>query len=216
MTHPDGLEILGSADARFDEILTGEALAFVAGLQREFGARRVELLEARVERQIRLDQGERPDFLEATRHVRDAEWRVAPTPSDLRDRRVEITGPTDRKMVINALNSGARCFMADFEDANAPTWPNMIEGQINLADAVRGTVEMTGPDGREYRLADQTATLLVRPRGWHLPERHLRVDDRPVSGSLFDFGLAFFHNAREQLERGTGPYFYLPKLESHL
>jgi malate synthase len=216
VTHPDGLEILGSAYARFDEILTGEAVAFVAGLQREFGARRVELLEARVERQIRLDQGERPDFLEATRHVRDAEWRVAPAPSDLRDRRVEITGPTDRKMVINALNSGARCFMADFEDANAPTWPNMIEGQINLADAVRGTVEMTGPDGREYRLADQTATLLVRPRGWHLPERHLTVDDRPVSGSLFDYGLAFFHNAREQLERGTGPYFYLPKLESHL
>ena len=216
MTHPDGLEILGSVEAGFDEILTGEALAFVAGLQREFGARRVELLEARVERQIRLDEGERPDFLEATRHVRDAEWRVAPAPSDLRDRRVEITGPTDRKMVINALNSGARCFMADFEDANAPTWPNMIGGQINLADAVRGTIEMTGPDGREYRLADQTATLLVRPRGWHLPERHLTVDDRPVSGSLFDFGLAFFHNAREQLERGTGPYFYLPKLESHL
>jgi len=216
VTHPDGVEILGSAEAGFDEILTGEALAFVAGLQREFGARRVELLEARVERQIRLDEGDRPDFLESTRHVRDAEWRIAPAPADLRDRRVEITGPTDRRMVINALNSGARCFMADFEDANAPTWPNMIEGQINLADAVRGTIEMTGPDGREYRLADHTATLLVRPRGWHLPERHLTVDHRPVSGSLFDFGLAFFHNAREQLERGTGPYFYLPKLESHL
>jgi malate synthase len=216
VTHPDGVEVLGPAEAGFDQILTDEALAFVAGLQREFGARRVELLEVRAERQTRLDEGERPDFLEATRHVRDADWRVAPAPADLRDRRVEITGPTDRKMVINALNSGARCFMADFEDANAPTWSNMVEGQINLADAVRGTIEMTGPDGREYRLADGTATLLVRPRGWHLPERHLAVDDRPVSASLFDFGLTFFHNAREQLERGTGPYVYLPKLESHL
>jgi len=216
VSDPDGVEVLGPPEAGFDQILTDQALAFVAGLQREFGARRVELLEARAERQTRLDEGERPDFLEATRHVRDADWRVAPAPADLRDRRVEITGPTDRKMVINALNSGARCFMADFEDANAPTWSNMVEGQINLADAVRRTVEMTGPDGREYRLADETATLLVRPRGWHLPERHLTVDDRPVSASLFDFGLAFFHNAREQLERGTGPYVYLPKLESHL
>ena len=216
MSDPDGVEVLGPAEAGFDEILTDQALAFVAGLQREFGARRVELLEARAERQTRLDEGERPDFLEATRHVRDADWRVAPAPADLRDRRVEITGPTDRKMVINALNSGARCFMADFEDANAPTWSNMVEGQINLADAVRGTIELTGPDGREYRLADETATLLVRPRGWHLPERHLTVDARPVSGSLFDFGLAFFHNAREQSERESGPYFYLPKLESHL
>jgi malate synthase len=216
VTHPDGVEILGPAEAGFDEILTDEALAFVAGLQREFGARRVELLATRAERQTRLDEGERPDFLEATRHVRDAEWRVARAPLDLSDRRVEITGPTDRKMMINALNSGARCFMADFEDANAPTWSNMVEGQINLADAVRGTIELTGPDGREYGLADETATLLVRPRGWHLSERHLTVDDRPVSGSLFDFGLAFLHNAREQLERETGPYFYLPKLEGHL
>ncbi|HEU5225986.1 MAG TPA: malate synthase A [Actinomycetota bacterium] len=216
MTHPEGVEVLGPTEARFDEILTDEALAFVAGLQREFGRRRAELLGARAERQARLDEGERPDFLEATRSVREGDWRVAPAPPDLLDRRVEITGPTDRKMVINALNSGARCFMADLEDANAPTWSNMVEGQINVADAVRGTIETTGPDGREYRLADETATLLVRPRGWHLPERHVLVDGQPMSASLFDFGIAFFHNAREQLERGTGPYFYLPKLESHL
>ena len=216
MTHPDGVEVMGPAEPRFDEILTDEALAFVADLHREFGGRRYELLEARAEGQVRLDEGERPDFLEATRSVREADWWVAPAPPDLRDRRVEITGPTDRKMVINALNSGARCFMADFEDANAPTWSNMVEGQINVADAIRGTIEMTGPDGREYRLADETATLLVRPRGWHLPERHVLVDGRPMSASLFDFGLAFLHNGREQLERETGPYFYLPKLESHL
>jgi malate synthase len=216
VTHPESVEVLGPMESRFDEILTDEALAFVAGLQREFGGRRAELLVARAERQARLDEGERPDFLEATRSFREGDWRVAPAPPDLQDRRVEITGPTDRKMVINALNSGARCFMADLEDANAPTWSNMVEGQINVADAIRGTIEMTGPDGREYRLADETATLLVRPRGWHLPERHVLVDGQPMSASLFDFGIAFFHNAREQLERGTGPYFYLPKLESHL
>jgi malate synthase len=216
VTYPDGVEVLGPTEPRFDEILTEEALAFVAGLQREFGGRRDELLEARAERQFRLDEGERPDFLEATRSVREADWRVPPAPPDLQDRTVEITGPTDRKMVINALNSGARCFMADLEDANAPTWSNMIGGQVNLADAVRHTIELIGPDGREYRLMEHPGTLLVRPRGWHLPERHLVVDGAPVSGSLFDFGLAFFHNAREQLERGTGPYFYLPKLEAHL
>ena len=216
MTHPEGVEVLGPAEPRFDEILTDEALAFVAGLQREFGGRRDALLEARAERQVRLDEGERPDFLEATRSVREAEWLVASAPPDLRDRRVEITGPTDRKMVINALNSGARCFMADLEDANSPTWSNMVGGQVSLADAVRRTIELTGPDEREYRLTEDPATLLVRPRGWHLPERHVVVDGAPVSGSLFDFGLAFFHNAREQLERGTGPYFYLPKLEGHL
>jgi malate synthase len=216
VTHPEGVEVLGPAEPRFDEILTDEALAFVAGLQREFGGRRDELLEARAERQVRLDKGGRPDFLEATRTVRHADWRVAPAPPDLRDRRVEITGPTDRKMVINALNSGASCFMADLEDANSPTWSNMVGGQVNLADAVRRTIELTGPEGREYRLTEHPATLLVRPRGWHLPERHMVVDGALVSGSLFDFGLAFFHNAREQLERGTGPYFYLPKLEGHL
>jgi malate synthase len=216
MSLPDGVEILGTAEPRFDEILTDEALAFVAALQREFGGRRAELLEARAERQTRLDAGERPAFLESTRSVRESEWTVAAAPPDLRDRRVEITGPTDRKMVINALNSGARCFMADLEDSNAPTWSNMVGGQVNLADAVRRTIELTGSDGREYRLTDRSATLLVRPRGWHLPERHLLVDGSPVSGSLFDFGLAFVHNAREQLERGSGPYVYLPKLEGHL
>src|SRR6266540_2596062 len=156
MTHlyPDGVDVLGPTEPRFDEILTDEALAFVAGLQREFGGRRAELLEARDERQVRLDDGERPDFLQATRSVREAEWRVAPAPPDLRDRRVEITGPTDREMVINALNSGARCFMADLEDANSPTWSNMVGGQVSIADAVRRTVELTGPDGREYRLTE--------------------------------------------------------------
>jgi len=214
MTVPDGVEVRGPVEGRSAEILTEGALDFVAGLQREFGARRAELLDARAERQRRLDAGERPDF--PAEAAGAGGWRVADTPADLLDRRVEITGPTDRKMVINALNSGACCFMADFEDANAPTWSNMVEGQVNIADAVRRTIELTGPDGRDYRLDDDVATLLVRPRGWHLPERHLLVDGQPVSGSLFDFGLAFFHNAREQLERGSGPYFYLPKLEGHL
>ena len=216
MSAPDGVEVLGPVEGRSGEILTDEAFAFVAGLQREFGTRRAELLDARAVRQQRLDEGERPDFPEETRSTREADWRVAPAPADLQDRRVEITGPTDRKMVINALNSGACCFMADFEDANAPTWSNMVEGQINIADAVRRTIELTGPDGREYSLDEEVATLLVRPRGWHLPERHLQVDGQPVSGSLLDFGLSFFHNAREQLDRGTGPYFYLPKLEGRL
>jgi malate synthase len=212
---PQGVEVLEPVEGRTGEILTGDALAFVAGLQREFGARRAGLLNARAERQRRLDAGERPGFLDGSRSTRGDDWRVASAPADLRDRRVEITGPTDRKMVINALNSGAYCFMADFEDANAPTWSNMVEGQANIADAIRRTIELTGPDGREYRLDEETATLLVRPRGWHLPERHLTVDGEPISGSLFDFGLAFFHNARELLDRGSGPYFYLPKLESH-
>jgi malate synthase len=213
---PDGVEVLEPVEGRSAEILTEGALSFVAQLQREFGARRTELLNARSERQHRLDAGERPDFLESARATRDADWRVKPSPADLRDRRVEITGPTDRKMVINALNSGACCFMADFEDSNAPTWSNMVEGQVNVADAVRRAIELTGPDGREYRLTEDTATLLVRPRGWHLPERHVIVDGAPVSGSLFDFGMAFFHNARELVDRGSGPYYYLPKLEGHL
>jgi malate synthase len=212
----DGIELRGPVEGRAGEILTPAALAFVADLHREFDPRRRELLRARADRQARLDAGERPAFLEATRGVRADEWRVGSAPSDLRDRRVEITGPTDRKMMINALNSGARCFMADLEDATTPTWSNVVSGQVNLADAVRRTIELTAPDGREYRLADRTATLIVRPRGWHLDERHLLVDGRAVSGSLFDFGLAFVHNAREQLDRGSGPYFYLPKLEGHL
>jgi malate synthase len=190
-------------------ILSRDALAFVELLQRELGSTRRELLERR-----RARRG-RPEFLEETREVRESEWTVAPAPADLRDRRCEITGPVDRKMMINALNSGARVFMADFEDACSPTWANVVEGQANLRDAVRGTIRLETPE-KTYALGDETATLIVRPRGWHLPERHVTVDDEPVSASLFDFGLAFFHNARELLERGSGPYFYLPKLESHL
>jgi malate synthase len=196
-------------------VLTDAALDFVARLHRELNPRRLELLERRRERQAALDAGERPSFLDATRRVRESEWRVAPAPPSLRDRRCEITGPVDRKMVINALNSGAMVFMADFEDACSPTWANVVEGQRNVADAVRRTIALDA-GGKAYRLNEETATLVVRPRGWHLPERHVLVGGEPVSASLFDFGLTLFHNAREQLERGDGPYFYLPKLESHL
>jgi malate synthase len=192
-----------------------EALQFVASLQREFGSTRDDLLRKRADRQERLDAGELPDFLLETSTVREGDWRVEPVPADLQDRRVEITGPTDRKMVINALNSGAKMFMADFEDANSPTWTNMVDGQVNLIDAIERTIELETKD-KTYRLNEDVATLLVRPRGWHLPEKHLLVDGQPISGSLFDFGLYFFHNARRLLEKGTGPYFYLPKLESRL
>ncbi|KAA0252470.1 MAG: malate synthase A [Acidobacteria bacterium] len=213
----EGIELLGPVRPGFEEVLTPEALRFVAGLQRAFGARRKELLARRVETQARLDAGELPDFLAETAEVRAAGWKVAPIPADLLDRRVEITGPVDRKMVINALNSGASVFMADFEDANTPTWENQVQGQVNLRDAIDRTIAYTAPDtGKEYRLAEKTAVLLVRPRGWHLPEKHLLVDGEPCSGSLFDFGLYFFHDARRLLARGTGPYFYLPKLEHHL
>jgi malate synthase len=211
-----GIDVRAPVEGRHAEILTPEALAFVAGLHRRFDGRRRELLQARAERQARIDAGSTLDFLPETRAVREGDWRVAPVPDDLHDRRVEITGPTDRKMVINALNSGARCFMADFEDANSPTWANMIGGQANLIDAIERTIEFSGPDGREYRLNDQVANLLVRPRGWHLPERHLFVDGSPVAGALLDFGLYFFHNAQRRLERGSGTYLYLPKLQSHL
>jgi malate synthase len=210
------VRIAGPVTPAFAEILTPEAVAFVLRLHREFESRRQELLQRRAERQQRLDAGELPDFLPETAEIRSSEWRIVPAPPDLRDRRVEITGPVDRKMMINALNSGANAFMADFEDALSPTWANVIQGQINLRDAVRRTITFSGPDGRAYQLTEQTATLLVRPRGWHLHERHLLVEGRPVSASLFDFGLYVFHNARELLERGSGPYFYLPKLESHL
>jgi malate synthase len=210
---PAGVEIRAEGDA---EILSSDALAFVAGLQRTFGGRREKLLAARAARQQRLLAGELPDFLAETRGVReDSSWRVAEAPPDLQDRRVEITGPTDRKMVINALNSGARVFMADFEDANSPTWSNLVEGQRNLIEAIERTISLDTGEKR-YRLNDEVATLLVRPRGWHLPERHVLVDGEPVSASLFDFGLYLFHSARRALERGSGPYFYLPKLESHL
>jgi malate synthase len=197
-------------------VLTPEAIAFAAELERRFGAERQRLLACRAELQRRLDAGWKPDFLPETKWIRDADWRVAPIPPDLRDRRVEITGPTDRKMVINALNSGANVFMADFEDATTPSWDNLIAGQKNLQDAVRRTIAFDDPQtGRRYALNGSTATLFVRPRGWHLPENHVLVDGTPMSGALFDFALFFFHNAHELLARGTGPYFYLPKIENH-
>src|SRR5216110_3141528 len=213
---PSGVEVLGEITPAFSEILTPEALAFVAKLQRQFGTRRKQCLERRQERQRRLDHGEGLDFLPETKSIRESDWTCAPIPADIQDRRVEITGPTDRKMVINALNSGAKIFMADFEDANSPTWTNMVEGQINLRDAIRRSIRITSPEGKNYQLREQVAVLLVRPRGWHLPEKHMLVDGKPVSGSLFDFGLYFFHNATELMARGSGPYFYLPKMESHL
>jgi malate synthase len=210
----EGVEIKGRRGDRFDEILTADALELVARLHREFDATRRGLLAVREERQQALDAGGTLDFLPETRNVREGDWTIAPEPEALQNRRVEITGPTSRKMVINALNSGATGFMADFEDSNSPTWHNMIDGQVNLADAIRGTIEHE-ENGKEYELDDDVATLLVRPRGWHLVERNLLVDGEPVAGGLMDFALYVFHNARELLERGAGPYFYLPKMESH-
>jgi len=212
----NGVEVVGKVTSEFAQILTPEALDFVAKLERNFRARRLECLQQRKERQAGLDGGEALDFLPETKHIREGNWKCAPIPADIRDRRVEITGPTDRKMVINALNSGAKIFMADFEDANSPTWTNMIEGQINLRDAIRRTIRFTSPEGKDYKLKEQLAVLFVRPRGWHLVEKHMLVDGEPVSGGLFDFGLYFFHNAKELITRKTGPYFYLPKMESHL
>jgi malate synthase len=212
---PEGVKVIGRMTPEYAEILTPEALAFLAGLHRNFDARRRALLQARVERQKQLDAGASLDFLPETRAIREADWKVAPVPADLQDRRVEITGPTDRKMVINALNSGANMFMADFEDSSTPTWDNQIQGQINMRDAVRGTISFTSPEGKSYQLAPKTATLLVRPRGWHLTEKHILVDGEPMSGSLVDFGLYFFHNAKARLAKKSGTYFYLPKMESH-
>src|SRR5215207_3697045 len=214
---PRGVIINGKAGPRYDEILTREALAFLADLHRRFEPTRRQLLQARADQQARYDAGALPDFLPETRLIRDDDWKVAPIPSDLLDRRVEITGPVDRKMVINALNSGAKVYMADFEDANSPTWPNNIEGQINLKDRWAGTLDFTDPStSKDYRLGEQPAVMIVRPRGWHLPEAHLTIDGDPVSAALFDFALYFFHNAEKQVAQGTGPYFYLPKLETHL
>jgi malate synthase len=198
------------------QILTPEATRFLTRLAREFDARRQELLARRRARQQQIDAGQFPDFLPDTAHIRQAEWTVAPIPHDLMDRRVEITGPVDRKMIINALNSGANVFMADFEDSNSPTWQNNLEGQFNLRDAVEGTISYVSPEGKRYELNSKRATLLVRPRGWHLIERHFTVDGQPISASLFDFGLYFFHNAKRLIDKGTGPYLYLPKMESHL
>ncbi len=211
-----GIEITGDLPERYTEILTAEAVEFLRELARRFEATRVQLLEARQAVQARLDAGELPDFPAETAAIRAGSWTVAPIPADLMDRRVEITGPVDRKMVINALNSGASCFMADFEDSNSPTWHNNLDGQINLRDAINRTISYQSPEGKQYRLNEKTAVLLVRPRGWHLVERHFLVDGRPISGSLFDFGLYFFHNAKNLMARGTGPYFYLPKMEHYL
>ena len=209
-------EIRGPVQGRHAEILTKEATEFLARLATTFEGRRQELLARRKHRQEQLDAGALPDFLPETASIREKEWTVAPIPLDLMDRRVEITGPVDRKMIINALNSGANVFMADFEDANSPTWANNLDGHVNLGDAIRRRITFESPEGKSYKLNDKIATLLVRPRGWHLNEKHFYVDGAQISGSLFDFGLFFFHNAKELMARGSGPYFYLPKLESHL
>jgi malate synthase len=209
--------IKGEAVPGSETILSPEAIEFITTLHRKYNGRRNELLALRAGRQVRIDAGELPDFLTATAEVRSGDWRVAPVPSDLQDRRVEITGPVDRKMIINALNSGAKVFMADFEDSNAPSWTNNLSGQVNLRDAVQRTIAFTDPNsGKSYSLGEKPAVLFVRPRGWHLEERGMLVDGEPISGSLFDFGLYFFHNAKTLLANGGGPYFYLPKLESHL
>lgn len=210
------VEVVGPLHPGFEEVLTAGALDFAAALHRLYNARRLDLLKQREKRQEQIDQGILPDFLPDTRHIREKEWKIAPVPDDLQDRRVEITGPVDRKMIINAMNSGASTFMADFEDSHAPTWEGTIQGQINLIDTVAGTISFTSPEGKHYQLNDKTAVLIVRPRGWHLEEKHIHVDGRPISGSIFDFALYFYHNVRKLLEKGTGPYFYLPKLESHL
>ncbi len=212
---PAGMQINAKITPEYAKILTPEALALVATLSREFESRRQELLKQRVERAARLDAGERPDFLSETKAIRDGDWKIAPIPADLQCRRVEITGPVERKMIINALNSGADSYMTDFEDSNAPRWDNQIQGQINLIDAVRRTISLE-QNGKRYQLNDKVATLLVRPRGWHLDEKHVLVDGQRVSGGVFDFALFMCHNANELMARGSGPYFYLPKMESHL
>jgi malate synthase len=210
------VEVLAPVSGEFAAVLTPAALEFVAKLHRALDGRRRELLARRAQLQADLDRGWMPDFLPQTKDIRQGDWKVAPLPPDLRDRRVEITGPVDRKMVINALNSGAKMYMADFEDSHSPTWEATLEGQINLRDAVRGVIEYASPEGKRYTLGKTIATLLVRPRGWHLHEKHVKIDGQFVSGSLFDFGLFLFHNAAALRQRGTGPYFYLPKLENHL
>jgi malate synthase len=211
-----GIEITVPVPPEYAHVLTPDALAFAARLQRAFGPRRNELLALRAARQREFDAGKLPDFLPHTRAIREGDWTCASVPADIQDRRVEITGPVDRKMIINALNCGAKVFMADFEDANTPSWDNNVQGQLNLRDAVRRQIDYVSPEGRSYKLNDRTAVLFVRPRGWHLPEKHVRIDGEPMSGAIFDFALYFFHNARELVARGSGPYFYLPKVESHL
>jgi malate synthase len=212
----EGLEITGELNSRYREILTPDACRFLAQLVGQFGPRREQLLARRIERQNEIDAGTLPDFLPETAHIRGGDWKVAPVPPDLEDRRTEITGPVERKMAINALNSAAQCWMADFEDANSPTWHNVMEGQINIRDAVRGTISYTSPEGKAYSLKSRSATMVIRPRGWHMEEKHVLVNGRRVSASLFDWGLCFFHNARALVAKGSGPYYYLPKMESHL
>ncbi|MGF6778736.1 malate synthase A [Paraburkholderia sp. GAS334] len=212
---PQGMRITAEIKPGFESILTPDALDLVANLHRVFEPRRQQLLKVRAERTKRLDAGERPDFLAETQHIRDSDWKVAALPKDLECRRVEITGPVERKMIINALNSGADSYMTDFEDSNAPSWDNLITGHLNLKDAVRKTISLE-QNGKSYRLNDKVATLIVRPRGWHLDEKHVTVDGQRVSGGIFDFALFLFHNAKELVARGSGPYFYLPKLESHI
>src|ERR687889_448987 len=215
-TFEEGVEFKASIPEEYAEILTPEAVSFVAKLNREFGGRVEEILEKRKEFQQRIDAGENPDFLSETQDIREGDWRVAPVPDDLQDRRVEIAGPPDRKMLINALNSGASTYMTDFEDANCPTWHNMLESQLNLRDAVRRTISFDDPEtGKHYEVGEDPAVLIARPRGWHLPEKHMLVDGKQVRGDLFDFGLYFFHNAQNLIDQGSGPYFYLPKMEHH-
>lgn len=215
-TQTTGIEIVGNIKKGYEEILTPEALNFVEKLEKQFGQRRLELLASRQKRQEEINNGKLPGFLPETKHIREGDWTIAPLTEDLQDRRVEITGPTDRKMIINALNAGAKVFMADCEDSTSPTWESIIEGQRNLRDAVNRTISFENPDGKKYELKEETAVLMVRPRGWHLEEKHVLLDGKPISGGLFDFALYFFHNAKTLLEQGSGPYFYLPKMESHL
>jgi malate synthase len=212
----DGIEVVGTVTDEFSGILTPAALTFVRDLAREFETRRKQLLERRKTVQAEIDGGGLPDFLPETQEIRKSDWKIAAVPRDLQDRRVEITGPVDRKMIINALNSGAQTYMADFEDSHSPTWAATIQGQINLRDAVAGSIDFVSRKGKHYQLADQTATLIVRPRGWHLVEKHVQLDGEPISAGIFDFGLYLFHNARHLIQNNTGPYFYLPKMESYL
>lgn len=216
MSSMKGIEITGKIRPAYKKILTPEALSFVAKLVRKHSAKREQLLELRKERQARIDSGKLPGFLPETKAIRSGKWKVASIPKDLQDRRVEITGPVDRKMIINALNSGAKCFMADFEDSASPTWDLMVEGHINLRDAVAKKISFKSPEGKEYKLNKEVATLIVRPRGWHLDEKHILIDGKPAPGGIVDFGLYFFHNAKALMENGSGPYFYLPKMQSHL
>jgi len=209
---PAGVQMTGPINARYDEILTPEALEFVAKLHRAFEPRRQELLKKRIERQARIDAGEMPDFLPETKHIREGDWKIAPLPKALERRRTEITGPVEAKMIINAFNSGADSYMTDFEDSNSPNWENQIQGQINLYDAIRRKLSFKNEAGKEYKLNDKIATLQIRPRGWHLDEKHVLIDGQRVSGGIFDFGLVFFHNAKEQIARGAGPFYYLPKM----